>query len=274
MVVAIALALPATLFTVLDNLARLSGSFGANAEISLFLRQDVSAQQIESLAATLNLDPRVGELRTISPQSALDEFKQLSGFGEALDLLPQNPMPTVLVLSLNATATTPAAAQTLLEELRARPGVELARADVQWVQRLNAVLEVARRGVLIVGVLLGLAVLLVIGNTIRLEVENRRDEIAVTKLVGGTDRFVRRPFLFEGIWLGLLGGAIAWLLVYTALVLLETPVSRLTGMYESDFALRGPGFGGLVDLLSGGAMLGYLGAWAAVGRQLRRADPV
>lgn len=273
MVVAIALALPATLFTVLDNLGRLSGSFGANAEITVFLDHGAGTEQTEALAARLRDDPRVATLRVITPRAAMDEFKQLSGFGEALELLRENPMPTVLVLALGTAAPTPAAVDAFLGELNDTEGVDLARADVQWVQRLNAILAVARRGVLIVGLLLGLTVLLVIGNTIRLEVENRRNEIAVTKLVGGTDRFVRRPFLFEGIWLGLLGGGVAWLLVYAALSLLESPVGRLTGLYGSDFVLHGPGFSGFIDLATGGAMLGYLGAWAAVGRQLRRAEP-
>ncbi|OQX46977.1 MAG: cell division protein, partial [Candidatus Sedimenticola endophacoides] len=169
--------------------------------------------------------------------------------------------------------STPEAASALLDELQALDDVEFAQIDLQWVRRFHGITEIAQRTVLILGGLLGLAVLLVVGNTIRLEIENRRAEIEITKLIGGTNAFIRRPFLYSGLWYGLLGGLIAWLLVSLSLFLLESPVSQLAGLYESQFGLSGMGPGAFLLLLAGSALLGLLGSWIAVGRHLSAIEP-
>ena len=145
--------------------------------------------------------------------------------------------------------------------------------DLQWVQRLSAMLDIARRGVLVISSLLALAVLLVIGNTIRLEIQNRRDEILVIKLIGATNAFVRRPFLYSGLWYGALGAVFAWILVVGGFLLLSAPVAKLAGLYQSDFSLQTLPFQLLTLLLGAGMLLGLLGSWLAVGRHLSDIQP-
>jgi cell division transport system permease protein len=161
----------------------------------------------------------------------------------------------------------------LAGRLGALPEVEFAQLDLQWVQRLYAITEIARRGTYLIAALLAAAVLLIVGNTIRLEIQNRREEIAITKLVGGTDAFVRRPFLYHGFWLGLLGGSVSWLLVHTGTGVLEPSVTRLAELYHSGFRLLLPGLPEAAALLGGGALVGWLGAWVAVGRHIRDIEP-
>jgi len=153
------------------------------------------------------------------------------------------------------------------------PETELAQLDLEWVQRLAAILDIAQRVILIISCLLALAVLLVIGNTIRLEIQNRRDEIVVTKLIGATNGFVRRPFLYSGIWYGALGALIAWAVVATGFWLLAEPATRLAGLYQSDFMLETHPLLLLPVLLGGGVLLGLLGSWLAVGRHLSEIEP-
>ena len=146
--------------------------------------------------------------------------------------------------------------------------------DIQTiVQRLHAITETARRGVLVLGALLALAVLLILGNTIRLEIQNRSSEIEIIKLVGATNAFIRRPFLYCGLWYGLFGGLIAWLLVSLSLWSLQGPIVRLAGLYHSDFALSVIHLQTLVVLLGVGALLGLAGSWISVGRHLQAIEP-
>ena len=272
-VIGIALALPAGLLTLLDNLQRLSAGWDGGASLSLFLRHEVDADAARALAGRLQGWPEVAKVTLLTPEQALAEFRALSGFGDALDALPENPLPAVLIVQPDGRYAGPEAAGALLERLRGLPEVELAQLDLQWVRRFQALMEIGRRGVLVIGALLALAVLLVIGNTIRLDIQNRHEEILVTKLVGGTDAFVRRPFLYGGFWYGLAGGLIAVLLVEAAHLLLAGPVSRLAGLYHSSFSLSGLDPGTAVLLLGLGAGLGLAGSWLAVGRHLSVIEP-
>ena len=153
------------------------------------------------------------------------------------------------------------------------PGVAQAQFDLEWVRRLDAILRLAQRGVLILALLLGIAVLLVVGNTIRLAILSRRAEIEVIKLIGGTDAFIRRPFLYAGLFQGLFGGLLAWILVAASLALLAGPVRDLAGLYGSGFELAGLGLRAGAILLLGGAFLGWTGSRLAVGRHLRAIEP-
>ena len=161
----------------------------------------------------------------------------------------------------------------LAQELQAYREIDLAQVDLQWVERLGAITGTIERAVLILAALLAGAVLLIVGNTIRLEIQNRHSEIEIVKLVGGTDAFIRRPFLYEGLWYGLLGGAIALLLVLASLYLLDGPVERLAGLYESGFSLSVLDPLSLFGVLLGGPALGLTGAWLAVGRHLAEIQP-
>lgn len=271
-VVAIALALPAGLYVVIQNVQQVSGGWDGGAQISLFLDAELDETRGAQFATKLRDEPEIAQADFISRRDALAEFQRLSGFGEAMRALDSNPLPALVVVQ-PATARTPAQAAALAEALQARPEVESAQLDIEWVQRLHLIMEIARRTVLVLAALLGLAVLLVVGNTIRLAIENRRDEIEITKLIGATDAFIRRPFLYTGLWYGGAGGLLAWLLVEAALWALRGPVGQLAGLYQSAFALDGLGAtqGGI--LTAGGAVLGLIGSRLAVGRHLRAIEP-
>jgi cell division transport system permease protein len=272
-VIGIALALPSGLHLLVDNVRELSSAWEGNASVSLFLTDDISDEQAQAIRRQIDLRDDVAETRLIDRTQALDEFRRLSGFGEAIDLLDENPLPAVVLVRPQPHIEGPEAFAAMAEELQAYREIALAQVDLQWVERLGAITSTFERGVLILAVLLAAAVMLIVGNTIRLEIENRRSEIEVVKLVGGTDAFIRRPFLYEGLWYGLSGAVIALTLVLVALILLDGPVQRLAGLYEAEFSLA------LVDPLSffgvlfGGPALGLLGAWLAVGRHLAQIQP-
>jgi cell division transport system permease protein len=272
-VIGIALALPTGLHVVLKNAQQLSGGWDGAAQISLFLKRAVEDAEADRLAKQIQKLPEVAEVNYISRREALQEFQRLSGFGDALQALKDNPLPSVLVIRPTATASTPAGTEALLQRLNDYPAVDLAQLDMQWVKRLYVIMELVRRGVVVLAILLALAVLLVVGNTIRLAIQNRRAEIVVMKLIGGTDGFIRRPFLYTGFWYGLFGGLIAWLLVSLSLSILGEPVERLAGLYQSRFALSGLDFAATGMLLTASILLGLAGSWLAVGRHLRDIEP-
>ena len=272
-VIGIALALPSGLHLIVDNVRQLSSSWDGSASISLFLNQSVSDEQAEQVRATVAKRTDVAESRLISRSAALDEFRRLSGFGQAIELLDHNPLPPVVLVRPAATVQDADAVGRLAQELQAYREIDLAQVDLQWVERLGAITGPIERAVLILAALLAGAVLLIVGNTIRLEIQNRHSEIEIVKLVGGTDAFIRRPFLYEGLWYGLLGGAIALLLVLASLYLLDGPVERLAGLYESGFSLSVLDPLSLFGVLLGGPALGLTGAWLAVGRHLAEIQP-
>lgn len=272
-VIAVSLALPAAFYAALVNLDRVSRGWHDAGEATVFMERDAGAGAARSLAERLEARPDVASVRVKGPDEALTEFRRLSGFGNALDALETNPLPAVLILKPARRPAGREAARAWVEELEAMPGVDFAQFDVAWLMRFNALLSLAERVVWVAGLLFAVVVLLVIGNTIRLDIENRREEIEVHKLIGATDRFIRRPFLFTGFWYGVLGGVGAALLVGVVLGLLGAPVSRLAGTYGSEFALHGLGPAGSLVLCAGGAAIGLAGAWLAVGRHLSRIEP-
>jgi len=272
-VIGIALALPSGLHLLVANVSQLSASWDGSASISLFLNQDVSGEQAEAVRNQVALRPDVAETQLINRDQALDEFRRLSGFGEAIELLDHNPLPAVVLVRPHQSVQGADAVATLAESLQGYREIDLAQVDLQWVARLAAITGTIERGVFILAAVLAGAVLLIVGNTIRLDIQNRHSEIEIVKLVGGTDAFIRRPFLYEGIWYGLIGAAIGLTLVLIALFLLDGPVQRLAGLYESDFALAVIDPASLFGVLLGGPLLGLAGAWLAVGRHLAQIQP-
>ncbi|MES9900705.1 MAG: permease-like cell division protein FtsX [Sedimenticola sp.] len=272
-VIGIALALPTGLYLLLNNVQTLSGSWEGAAGISLFLEQQVTDDSAAKMASKLRLDPAIKQVDVISKGQALEEFRSLSGFSGALDALDENPLPVVLIIEPESDKSTPEAAEVLLQQLQKLQGVAFAQLDLQWVRRFHAITEIAQRGVLVLASLLGLAVLLIVGNTIRLEIQNRHAEIEITKLIGGTDAFIRRPFLYNGLWYGLFGGIIAWIMVTLSVGLLDNPVAHLAGLYHSGFDLNGMDLIMLLTLISGSTLLGLAGSWIAVGRHLSEIEP-
>jgi cell division transport system permease protein len=273
MVIAIALAMPSGLHLLLKNFQGVSAGWDNAAQVSLFLKQNADKAVIEQLEERLRTMVEVDSVTIISPQQALAEFRQLSDFGDALKALDENPFPTVVLVQPTMAYSAPASVQSLLIRLRNMSEVEVAQLDMEWVERWYALMEIGKRSVLILAILLAMAVLLIIGNTIRLAIQSRRDEIEVQKLIGATDAFIRRPFLYSGFWHGLLGAVLAWVLVNVSLWLLDGPVQRLSLLYDGNFELRSLTFGASLLLLLLGMLLGYGGARMAVGRHLRDIEP-
>lgn len=272
-VLSIALAFPTGLKILLDNTQRLSGSLDSSANISIFLKQDIKDSTFEKLTDKLMLNEGIAAVQLITPDEALEEFSKNSGFAEALNTLDSNPLPAVMVITPTATHSTPEGAEDLVEELRQMSEVDIAQLDLQWLQRFNAITEIAARGVLLLASLLALAVLLIIGNTIRLEIQSQKEEIEITKLIGGTNAFIRRPLLYTGFWYGLFGGVLAWILVSVNMWLLTEPVKKLSGLYHSSFTLTSIDMYSLLILISSSALLGLIGSWIAVARHLHAIEP-
>ncbi len=271
LVMGIALSLPMGLALLLDSVERLGGSWQRAAQISVFLKLEVAEVEGQSLLEQIAGMEEVLAAEWISREQALEELQQHSGLGDALKELPENPLPAVVLVTPQEIDK--AALAALRERLAALPGVEQAQLDLLWVERLGAILQLGERFIFGLAVVLILALLLVIGNTIRLHIENRRAEIEVIKLVGGTDGYVRRPFLYTGAFYGIGAGLLAWGLLEYGLSWLNESVVGLAGLYGSQFTLGGvPADDGL-SLLVGALLLGWVGAWLAVARHLRQLEP-
>jgi cell division transport system permease protein len=271
LVIAIALALPAGLKVLIDNVGALSASWQGAADFSVYLDLDVPKTRAEALASEIGARPDVESVQLIDRDEALADFRARSGFGDALDALDENPLPHTLVVRPASGAA--GDLEGLAADLRKLPEVMLVQLDTAWVARLRAIVALAARVLDAVAVLLGLAVVLVIGNTIRLEINGRSSEIEVTKLVGGSDAFIRRPFLYLGFWYGFGGAAVAALLVAVTLAVLAAPASALADLYGSDFEISGLTLGQAGLLLGGGAILGWAGAGLATARHLHAIEP-
>lgn len=271
--IGIVLALPTGLYLLLENIQQISHDWGGTTQISLFLKPEIEEAKVHVLADQLLARPEMSNVQIITPAEALEEYRSLSGFKDALMALESNPLPYVLVLQLANGNITSKENQLLIEHLSRIPEVEVAQFDMLWLKRLFAMIEVVRRGVFILATLLSLAVVLVIGNTIRLSLYNRREEIEVYKLVGATDAFIRRPFLYSGLWYGLLGGIMAWGFVDISFWLLQNPIKNLTFLYNNPFKLVTLNIEITTILLFTSALLGLGGSWLAVGQHLKEIQP-
>lgn len=272
-VIAIALALPTGLYVALTNAADLSEGWDNSTRISLFLNTQVNNKQARNLADRLRLHKHIEKIEIISKEDGLAQFQTRSGFGDALKLLDNNPLPIVLTVQPVVNPEQPEIIGQLQKELEKEKQIDLVQLDVQWVKRLYTIIDIATRSIWVVGSLLSLAVLLIIGNTIRLDIQNRREEIEVAKLIGASDAFIRRPFLYTGIWYGLIGGLVALLLTLTVTFLVADPVEKLAGLYQSSFELSGMSLSNSLSLLGIGCFLGLAGSWLAVGRHLSQIEP-
>jgi cell division transport system permease protein len=273
MLVAVAAALPALLYLLVENAERLVASWEGTGSLTVFLKSEVSDDAARKLARQVEKHADVEVVQVIGRKEGLAEFRRLSGFGAALDALGENPFPAVLAVRARPSAAEAGRMAALAQELGKLPEAEVAQFDLDWVKRLLGFTALAERATWVLAMLLAAGVLFVIGNTLRLEIQARRAEIEITALVGGTAGFIRRPFLYWGFWLGLLGGLLGWLLGLVALASLDGPASYLATLFGSGFTLSGGGPGLFAAMTGGGALLGLAGAWLAVLRMLDVAQP-
>lgn len=272
-VIALALALPAGLWVFVSTARVATGDLADTVDVTVYLKPEVSLEKARQLERNARQRRGVAAVTLVPAEKALAEFREYSGFGEALGALESNPLPHVLSVRPRAEAASSAEIDALKAHFAAWPEVELVQVDTEWVRRLGAILELLRRALAVVAALLGLGVLAVVGNTIRLEIGARRAEIEVIKLVGGSNAFVRRPFLYEGLWYGLFGGLLALGVVAGATAVLASPVAELATLYGGGFGLAGLGLREAGILLGTGAALGWAGAWVAASRHLSRIEP-
>ena len=266
-VMAIALALPLALWLTLANVQRFSGTVRASRQITVFLHQDVGMDRANALAAQLRARHDVATVRLRTPDEGLAEFRKMSDLAPSLDVLDGNPLPPVLLVEPVDDGSALAAS------LQAMPEAEIVQHDAVWRERLSAWLAFGARIAWVLAALLGTGALLVVGNTVRLDIQSRQDEIGVLQFLGATDGFVRRPFLYLGAIYGLAAGGLALGLLALAGVALQPSLARLVTSYGGGFALQGPGPIGALALLGGALLLGWLGAWLATGHHLRRNRP-
>jgi cell division transport system permease protein len=270
-VIGITLSLPGGFYLFLKNIDAISGDFRSSSQISLYLGLDVSDKKARALEKQITEMADVTSTRFISRESSLEEFRQNSGFGKSIDTLSSNPLPhTIIVEPVEGDTFM---VRNLLNTLEAMPEVDIAKLDTEWLERLYTIIEIAKRSVIIVTILFAFAVLLIIGNTIRLDIQNRYQEIIVTKLIGATDAFIRRPFLYGGIWYGLLGGIISWLIVEIGYLAIAGPLDRLNLLYQSDMNLITFSFHDFIILITSSTRLGLAGSWIAVARHLNQIEP-
>ncbi len=273
LVIALALALPTSLRLLVANAQLATGNFANAVDVSVYLKTDVPLAKAQQLAQAAGQRADVAAVTVIPADKGLEDFRTYSGFGEALQALKENPLPHVLHVRPRAEDVSAAALESLRRYFSAWPEVELVQVDSEWVMRFNAILEVLRQLLLIAAALLGVGVLAVIGNTIRLEIQGRRAEIEVTKLVGGSNAYVRRPFLYTGVLYGVGGALLAWGIVAIAVAVLGDSVATLARLYGSRYVLRGPSRDDIGILLGAGAVLGWLGAWISAARHLHSIEP-
>jgi cell division transport system permease protein len=272
-VIAIALALPLLLNVFLQNTRTATANWNQVFDISVYLDKKAAGTRVQALAKQLRSRADVAAVRVITADEALLQFRRASGFGNALDALRDNPLPDTLVVTPALGASTPAGTEGLRRAIAATADVQAVQIDTEWVQRLYTLLDILRRIIWLTGALLGLGVVLVVGNTIRLDILNRRAEIEVMKLVGATDGFARRPFLYSGVWYGLGGGLLALILVAVAVGMLAQPVETLAGLYGSQFRLSGLGLDLGAAVLGVSIGLGWFGSWLAATRHIRAIEP-
>lgn len=266
-VMAVALVLPLGLWLVLQNVERFAGDVEQSRRINLFLKPDIGLERARTLTEQLRGRGDVADVVWKTPEQGLSELRQRSGLGEAIAAVDGNPLPSLLVV-------TPKGDETLLaESLQALPETDLVQRDAVWRQRLDGWLRFGNRVAWVLAALLGLGALLVVGNTVRLDIQSRRDEIGVLQLLGATDGFIRRPFLYLGAWYGLAAGALALALLTATNFALQAPLATLAESYGSRFALSGFDLRQASIVLLAATLLGWLGAGLVANHFLRQTRP-
>lgn len=273
LVIGIALALPTCLHVLVSNAQRATGDWNRALDISVFLKRPTAESEAKQIANRIQQRRDVADVQLITAEDGLKEFKRESGFGEAVDALNENPLPHALIVRPDPQYVSAENLASLAESIRELPSVDIVQLDTGWVDRLNAILAAVGRAVVIATAVLALGVLVIVGNTIRLDIQNRRSEIEVTKLVGGSNAFVRRPFLYNGVWYGLGGAILAWIITAIVVAALREPVGRIATLYGSSFEVASLDLVTSLRLLLTGAALGWVGSFLSASRHLRDIEP-
>ena len=273
-VLAFALTLPASFYLFAKNVTMVAQVWQNPTQMTVYLEAGASASQAQQLQDELTQWPEIESLEVISPEQGLVEFRQQAGFEQALSLLDDNPLPTVMIVKPAEAWQVDAKATELASRLRVQEAVDEVRLDSDWLQRLAAIKQLVIILAMIMSGLMLFAVFLVVGNTLRLQVLNQRDEIQVMKLVGATDSFILRPYLYTGVWYGLIGGIAAWVLTAAVALLLDGAVAHLADLYDSPFRMISLGWDESLILLMISAFLGLLAARLSAGRHLKEIEPI
>ncbi|WP_305908494.1 permease-like cell division protein FtsX [Methylomarinum sp. Ch1-1] len=273
LVLAVTVSLAGSFYLLVNNARQLTGNLESSNQISLFLKTTVSDAAGKKLAKQIGENGLVEQVKVISKSQAMDEFKAYSGFGEALNTLDSNPLPTVIQVLPKNSLQDEAAVEKLMQELGEYPQVDFVQMDMQWVKRLQSMMQLAGRSVTLLNILLGFAVIFITGNTIRLELQNRREEVLIAKLVGATHSFVQRPFVYTGLWLGFFAGVSAWVIVTIMVWVLQGPLEKLSLLYDGSFHMLYFSFSEALLLLLLSTSAGALGAWIVLHYQLRLIKP-
>jgi cell division transport system permease protein len=272
-VLGFSITLPSTLYIMVENTEQVTDQWQQASEISLFLREDVSDAQAQQLIKRLTSWNEISQVDYVSSLEALEEFQRLSGLGEALDYLDKNPLPAVVLVVPTSKHATPRAAGILLDKLQKEREVDVGKLDIEWLERLYSLLSIAKELVYLLAILLFFAVVLIIGNTIRLNILGKRDEILVMKLVGATDAFIQRPFLYTGFWFGLLGGLVAWLTVTLILLWIGWSLDDFMQQYQIQLDITGLNIKALGIMLLLSVLLGLTGSFLSVQKHVNEIEP-
>ncbi|MEN1728878.1 MAG: permease-like cell division protein FtsX [Pseudomonadota bacterium] len=272
-VLAVALTLPTALHVALDNVRAISQSWERLDTLSVFLTADIDENEARRMGSRLTLWEEIAAIDPISPEQGLADVTGQLNLGnvseELASALPENPLPWVLEITPEDDTVLTA----LVDRLEREAGVSSVVVDLKWLERLDAMVAVVGQLVLLLAALFAVGVAFIVANTIRMDIQNRREEIEVMSLVGATPPFIRRPFLYTGLWYGLIGGTLAWLIVWFGLIALEGPMGELSGSYNADFTLSPPSMEIAALLIAGSGLFGVLGSWLVVNQHLRRINP-
>jgi cell division transport system permease protein len=271
-VIGITLSLPCGFYLFLKNIETMSGDLSSSTQITLYLDLKTSEKSARKLNNTLASKEMVKNTEFISRDSALQTFRQSSGFGESINTLLSNPLPHTIVVNPKNDSDK-FEIKKLLNSLQSLPEVKIAKLDTEWLERLFTILEIAKRAVGIITLLFAFAVLLIIGNTIRLDIQNRYQEIIVTKLIGATNAFIRRPFLYGGLWYGLFGGIVSWIIIELSYIAISGPLNRLNLLYQAKLDIVTFSFQDFIILIASSTLLGLIGSWIAVAKHLSQIEP-
>lgn len=264
LVIGIAMAFPAGMYALLHNAQQLAKQWHNDPTISVYLQPHVSDQQAAALMKQLQQRDDIGNVSYISPAQGLQEFQQQAALQEALKVLPENPLPGIIVITPRLHSQSPAEIQNLLASLQQLPNVDTSQLDTLWIKRFYDFMTLGERVTYGLMALFGIGVALIVGNTMRMATQNHRQEIAVLKLIGATAAFIRRPMLYRGALYGLLGGLIAWLLVSILFWWLQEPAQRLAASYNGHWQLKGLNYSAGLAITSACALLGLIGSWLSV----------